>query len=197
MNHLAHALLSGPDADVVLGSLLGDFWRGAPDPAWPAGVRAGVVLHRKIDVNTDNHPVVAEVRAGFESPWRRYAGILIDVHFDHVLARDWPCYAHEPLSDFSQRVAGLLERNQTWLPPDLNRFAHYFRMHGLFAAYAQRDTIEQVLRGISGRLRHANLLGEAAPALWARAGELDAAFARFFPELENFANRYRAELGLA
>jgi acyl carrier protein phosphodiesterase len=154
-------------------------------------------LHRKIDVYTDSHPAVAEVRAGFESPWRRYAGILIDVYFDHVLARDWSHHAHESLSEFSLRIAGLLERNQSWLPPDLNRFARYFRMHGLFAAYAQRDTIEQVLRGISGRLRHANVLGEAAPVLWARAEELDAAFARFFPELENFANRYRVEHGLA
>jgi len=197
VNHLAHALLAGPNDDVLLGSLLGDFWRGAPDPGWPEGVRAGVVLHRKIDVYTDSHPYVDAARAQFETPWRRYAGILIDIYFDHVLAREWPRHADEPLEAFSARCAGLLERHAAWLPADLNRFAVYFRVHGLFAAYAQRSTIEQVLAGISRRLRHPNPLAQAGPALWALADELDESFARFFPDLNAHARELRAksELG--
>ena len=193
MNYLAHALLAGPDADLLLGSLLGDSWRGAPDPAWPAGVGAGVLLHRKIDVYTDSHPIVAEARARFETPWRRYAGILIDVYFDHALARDWPHEA-EPLDALSTRVAGLLERNRAWLPVDLNRFAGYFRANALFAAYAERGTIERVLAGISRRLRHENLLAQAGPALWSHARDLDQAFARFFPDLDAHARQLRAQL---
>ena len=194
MNHLAHALLSGPDTDVLLGSLLGDFWRGGPDPGWRPGVRAGVMLHRNIDVYTDGHPQVACARALFDPPWRRYAGILIDVYFDHRLARDWAGHAHEPLAAFSARIDTLLAANRDWLPHDLNRFAGYFRTHGLFAAYAQRTTVEQVLRGISGRLRHANLLGEAGPALWANAHALDVAFERFFSDLSAYARGRREEL---
>jgi acyl carrier protein phosphodiesterase len=197
VNHLAHALLAGPNDDVLLGSLLGDFWRGAPDAGWPEGVRAGVVLHRNIDVYTDSHPYVAGVRSRFEAPWRRYAGILIDIYFDHVLAREWPRHADEPLEAFSARCAVLLERHAAWLPADLNHFTRYLRAHGLFAAYAQRSTIEQVLAGISRRLRHPNPLAQAGPALWALADELDGAFARFFPDLNAHARELRAksELG--
>jgi acyl carrier protein phosphodiesterase len=191
LNHLAHALLAGSDDDMLLGSLLGDFWRGAPDPGWPAGVRAGVVLHRKIDVYTDSHPLVAAARALFDPPWRRYAGILIDIYFDHVLAREWPSHSREPLAAFSARTVDLLDRHAAWLPADLNRFARYFRLHGLFAAYAQRATIDQVLAGISRRLRHPNRLVEAGPALWVCAGALDVAFARFFPDLVVFAQSLR------
>ena len=191
MNHLAHALLSGPDPDVLLGGLLGDFWRGAPDPAWTAGVRAGVALHRKIDVYTDRHPIVAALRGRFEPPWRRYAGILIDIYFDHALARDWGSHGGEPLTDLSRRVGRILDQHAGWLPADLNRFARYFEAHALFGAYAQRSTIEQVLAGVSRRLRHANPLAAAGTALWARADDLDAAFVRFFPELEAFARTHR------
>jgi len=195
LNHLAHALLSGPDADLQLGSLLGDFWRGAPDPEWTAGVRAGVILHRKIDVYTDSHPQVSAARALFEPPFRRYAGILIDIYFDHVLARDWSLHATDSLAEFSARIGDLLDRHARWLPADLNRFAGYFHRHGLFGAYAQRATIDQVLVGVSGRLRHPNLLGEAGPALWERSNELDAAFARFFPDLADYARRQLDLLG--
>ena len=197
MNHLAHALLAGSDDNVLLGSLLGDFWRGAPDPGWPGGVREGVILHRKIDVFTDSHPEVAAARSLFAPPWRRYAGILIDIYFDHVLAREWPRHSNKPLSAFSARTADLLDRHAAWLPADLNRFARYFRAHGLFAAYAQRTTIEQVLAGISHRLRHPNPLAQAGPALWALSGGLDAAFARFIPGLNAHALELRADLGLA
>jgi acyl carrier protein phosphodiesterase len=183
MNHLAHALLAGADDQVVLGSLLGDFWRGVPDPRWPAAVGAGVRLHRKIDVYTDNHPQVAAARALFGPPWRRYAGILLDVYFDHVLAREWPQFGAGSLDAFSARIAALLGDHEDWLPAGLNRFAGYFRAHGLFAAYARHDVIEQVLAGIGGRLRHANPLAEAGPALWARAAELDGVFESFYPEV--------------
>jgi acyl carrier protein phosphodiesterase len=194
MNHLAHAFLAGPDDQVLLGGLLGDFWRGAPDPLWPAGIRAGVVLHRKIDVYTDSHADVAAARALFVSPLRRYAGILLDVYFDHVLAADWSRQGREPLAELSARVEVLLRDNRRWLPPQLNRFADYFHRAGLFASYAERNTIERVLAGIGMRLKHANPLATAGPALWQRDAELNAAFARFFPELVAFATLKREAL---
>lgn len=183
MNHLAHALLAGADDAILLGSLLGDFWRGAPDRGWDDGVRHGVLLHRRIDVYTDSHPVVAAARARFEPPFRRYAGILIDMYFDHALARDWQRHAAEPLAAFSRRIGALLAANRGWLPPGLNRFARYADQHGLYAAYAQRATIERALAGIGTRLRRPNPLAAAGPALWAQAPALDAAFDDFFPGL--------------
>jgi acyl carrier protein phosphodiesterase len=194
MNHLAHAFLAGADDEVLLGGLLGDFWRGAPDSQWPAAIRAGVVLHRKIDVYTDSHEDVAGARALFAPPLRRYAGILLDVYFDHVLAADWPRHALEPLALLSARVERLLQENRDWLPPQLNRFAGYFARAGLFASYAERDTIERVLAGIGMRLKHDNPLAMAGPALWQREAELSAAFARFFPELVAFATLKREAL---
>ena len=194
MNHLAHALLAGADEAMLLGGLLGDFWRGAPDPHWPARIRAGVVLHRKIDVYTDGHADVAAARTLFVPPLRRYAGILLDVYFDHVLAADWPQDAGEPLAALSARVEELLRANQHWLPGRLNRFAGYFRQAGLFEAYADRAVIERVLAGISQRLKHDNPLASAGPALWERDAELRAAFTRFFPQLTTFARRQREVL---
>ncbi|HEX6832644.1 MAG TPA: ACP phosphodiesterase [Rudaea sp.] len=196
MNHLAHAWLAGPDPDAQLGGLLADFWRGAPDSAWRERVRAGVVLHRKIDVYTDGHAQVAAARAQFAAPFRRFAGILLDVYFDHALARNWAEYADEPLAAISQRALALLRANASWLPSDLNRFADYFESAGLFARYAERTTIERVLAGIGRRLRHGNPLDAAGPILWERADELDETFARFVPDLRAFAAAQRAALGL-
>lgn len=194
MNHLAHVFLAGPDADLQLGGLIADFWRGAPDPAWRERVRAGVALHRKIDGYTDSHPVVARLRNLFEPPFRRFAGVLLDIYFDHALARRWPDYSSEPIEALSERALGLIDADRDWLPPDLLRFSTYMRANRLFAAYAQRDTIERVLAGMSRRLKRENPLGEAGESLWKNADALDSGFDEFFPQLLAFAQEQRREL---
>src|SRR6478609_8124795 len=110
MNLLAHALLAGGDDDVRFGSMIGDFVRGAIDPALPDGVRGGIALHRAVDAYTDAHAEVVAARALFEPPYRRYAGILLDVWFDHLLARDWPRHAAGSLHAFSREVQALLRQ---------------------------------------------------------------------------------------
>ncbi len=194
MNHLAHVFLAGADEDLQLGGLLADFWRGAPDPAWREGVRAGVALHRHIDVYTDSHPIVAKLREVFEPPFRRYAGILLDVYFDHVLARRWSDHSPEPIDAVSERALRLVDENRGWLPDGLVRFAAYMRANGLFAAYARRDMIERALAGMSRRLSRANPLGEGGAVLWRNADLLDSGFSEFFPDLKRYAQEERSAI---
>src|SRR5699024_8931556 len=104
MNFLAHALLAGDDPDLEVGGILGDFVRGRPDPTLPAGLRRGIALHRAVDAFTDRHPDVAAARRLFDPPWRRYAGIMLDVWFDHCLARDFGRWSDWPLEVFSVRL---------------------------------------------------------------------------------------------
>ena len=193
MNHLAHALLGRADAGLMLGSLTADFVRGAIDPALPRGVRAGIALHRAIDVYTDSHPEVVTARARFAPPYRRYAGILLDVWFDHLLARDWGRYGDGSLQSFSHEVQALLATRAAELPPRMHGFARYLQAHDLPEAYRELPMIEQVLRGLSGRLSHANPLADALPALQAQAPALERHFAAFFPELVAYAARTREE----
>ncbi len=196
MNHLAHALLGAADADVMLGSLTADFLRGAVDPALPRSVRIGIALHRSVDRYTDAHPQVVAARALFEPPMRRYAGIVLDVWFDHLLARDWAQYAGGSLHAFSQRVQGLIDRRAEELPPRMQGFARYLRAHDLPEAYRDVTMIATALEGLSQRLSRANPLATALPIVQARAAALDRSFAVFFPDLVAEAEREYARLTL-
>lgn len=192
MNHLAHVLLAGDDEELRLGALLGDFVHGAPDPALPAGVAAGIRLHRAIDTFTDGHPEVAAARALFVPPYRRYAGILLDMWFDHCLARDFPRWSAVPLEAFSAGMRTLLHRHDALLPEGLRRFRGYMEAHDLPAGYARREEIGRALLGISRRLRRANPVGEALPVLVGLDGELSERFEGFFPEVVGFAAEWVA-----
>lgn len=195
MNYLAHALLAAPGEDEMFGSLVADFHpRGAIDPALPRGVRHGLALHRAVDVYTDGHPEVRAARALFEPPFRRYAGILLDIWFDHLLARDFRAHSQASLRDFSDEVQALLREREAELPPRMESFARYMRRNDLPEAYRERATIGRVLAGMSGRLARANPIADALPEIEARARPLQDHFERFFPQLALFAASERLRL---
>ena len=178
----------------MLGSLVADFLRGSIDPALPAGVREGIALHRSVDAWTDAHPQVVAARGLFEPPYRRYAGILVDIWFDHLLASDWPRHAAGELPDFSRQVQALLRDRAADLPPRMHGFARYLLATELPAAYARKTVIGSVFEGVSQRLSRANPVGSALPAIEDVAVPLQRHFEAFFPALVQHAAGERERL---
>ena len=187
MNYLAHALLAGDDDALRLGGVLGDFVHGQPDPAtYPARVISGIRLHRAIDVYTDAHPQVLAAKACLPPPYRRYAGILLDMWFDHCLARGFTHWSDQPLAEYSLALRDLLRRRDDLLTPALRRFRSYMEAHDLPAKYADPAMLGRALAGIGQRLSRVNPLDTALPVLLAREDELQRRFEVFFPQLQGF-----------
>lgn len=197
MNHLAHALLADAGGvEFALGSAQGDFVHGRPDPGWPEARQAGLRFHRAIDRFTDAHPEVVASRNTFEPPLRRYAGIVLDVWFDHLLVRGWRCYcAEESLPQFSQRWLALLDTHAAELPESLRAFIAWMHAHELPVAYGDGATLDVVFRALAWRLSRPSPIGGALlPALRDRADTLQHHFDVFFPELVIHARDLRRAL---
>jgi acyl carrier protein phosphodiesterase len=196
MNHLAHALLADAGGiEFALGSALGDFVRGRPDPAWPISRQAGLRFHRAIDAFTDAHPEVVAARSRFNPPMRRYAGIVLDVWFDHLLVLDWDRYpTDESLARFSRRWLGMLDARITELPMSLRAFVAWMHAHDLPAGYGEETTLDAVFHALALRLSHPSPVAEALPVLLARSGTLQRHFDAFFPDLIDYASDLRARL---
>lgn len=195
MNFLAHALLAGDDENLIVGAFLGDFHYGAPSGRFAEGIR----LHRAIDRYTDAHPIFKQSKALFQPPFRRYAGILVDIYYDHALARDWHAFSDVPLATFSQHIYRILQANAIDLPDKLNAFTTHLVQHDLLTGYADPARIDRVLAGVSNRLKRANPLAEASAQRELHDDQLKRDFAAFFPDLTGHAEAFRqtgAETGL-
>jgi acyl carrier protein phosphodiesterase len=183
MNYLAHFYLAGPDPQALIGGLLGDFAKGPVAATLPPAVRHALVQHRRIDAFTDAHPVVSRSRQRLGAELRRYAGILVDVYYDHLLARDWPCYPLTPLRSFVNRVYRVLQAHHAVFPLPMQRSVAYMLAHDLLHSYADLQGIRCALEGIASRLRRANPIAGAMTVLEREDAGLAADFAVFFPEL--------------
>ena len=195
MNYLAHAWLARHSDDAILGGLLGDFVFGTSVlQDWRTSVRIEIVRHRRIDRYTDDHPAVVEARTLFGG-LRRYAGIVLDVYFDHCLARGWQRWNDAPLDDFTARVYRVLDEHRDELPPRLQAVAPRMAAHDWLGSYAKRENVDHAVRGIATRLsRNGERLVACLEVLQANEAAVDAAFEVFFPDLVQSAARMRREL---
>ena len=196
MNYLAHAWLARHGDAAILGALLGDFVHGrsAPD-AWPDAVRTEILLHRHVDAWTDRHPQVVALRAGF-GPHRRFAGIVLDVYFDHCLARDPRYWQDEPLPAFCQRVYRVLAAHRAQLPPRLAALLPAMAAEDWLGGYRRRAQVDVVVRRLARRLsRQGERLLACLPLLKAQEAAIDRGFDAFFPALCAEVGRVRAGKG--
>jgi len=191
MNFLAHLVLAGDDDGLRLGAMLGDFVRGrrALDD-YPRDVRLGIELHRHTDQFFDSLPDVLTLRRSFPASFRRYSGIVIDLAYDHELARHWENYSSQSLEQFDQEIYRLLERNDHLLPERLRQFMRYAGRRGLFAAYREKSEIMHSLRGIGSRLSRPNPLHRAEEIWDELAPRFSASFVYVFLQVQSDASSW-------
>jgi acyl carrier protein phosphodiesterase len=189
MNFLAHFHLAWPDEMLVIGGLEGDFHKGRLPGNLDPSLQQGVALHRAIDAFTDSHPAVAGVRESFPSELRRYAGILIDLCFDHFLSHHWESYSDMPRQRFIDETYQLLSRHQALLSEGAALMASRMQEYDLLTRYQHWETIDASATRIGQRLRRKNPLHRAGELLPPLLPELEAAFTVFYPQLIEFARR--------
>ncbi|EJM69413.1 ACP phosphodiesterase [Pseudomonas sp. KB_15] len=189
MNYLAHLHLGGQRPGQLLGSLYGDFVKGRLQGQFAAEIEGAIQLHRSIDVFTDRHPLVDVALSRFSLTRRRYAGIVLDVFFDHCLARDWTLYADRPLALFTSDVYRVLS-SERQLPERLAKIAPYMVANDWLGSYQEFEVLEQVLRGISRRLTRPEELAAAMQELRRLYEPLSEDFRLFYPQLQDFARNY-------
>jgi len=153
VNFLAHLWITDRAGLPLAGAILGDVLRGPLPPAMPGPLARSVLLHRQVDAHTDRHPRVVAARSGFPQGARRYAGILLDLLYDHVLAQDWVAHTGQPLFEFADHAGREVARDYAWFEHAGDSAPEPGRFSALLQSYAtvpgMQRTIERTARRLS------------------------------------------------
>ncbi len=188
MNYLAHLFLSDSCDDALIGGLLGDFVKGNPAGRYNAIMAESILLHRKVDTFADAHPVPRASRNRIDGRRRRFAGVIIDVCYDHFLARHWQRFSGEGLAVFTHRVYAVLHRHRAMLPKRLNRILPVMVAEDWLGGYAHIERVAVTLDRIASRLSSGSQFKGAIADVHANYAALEADFFAFFPDLMAFCN---------
>ena len=196
MNFLAHALLAGDVEADRIGGLMGDFVKGLLPAGLPPDLAAGVALHRAIDSFADRHTAFAASRARVSPLRRRVSGVLVDLFYDHLLARDWGDHGPGELKHYTAQLYVSLDGFSAVLPEKAREVASRMSAHDWLASYQHVEAVgEAIDRMAVYRLRRANSLAGGIEEFLAEPEGFEADFRAFLPDAMTFAREWRKRRG--
>ena len=186
MNFLAHALLAGDAPALVVGGVVGDWIKGPLPAGLPEDLARGVALHRAIDVFAETHPAFCASRARMSPARRRYAGVLVDIFYDHLLARDWARYREDELGGYCAVVYRQIAERQHHLPESAHHAIELMAREDWLQSYTGLAGIADVLARMSRRARQPNPLAGGEVEFIAAAEGFERDFREWLPDAQRF-----------
>ncbi|MCB2207712.1 MAG: DUF479 domain-containing protein [Bacteroidetes bacterium] len=187
MNFLAHAHLSGSNKDILLGNFIADAVKGKKFLDFRQDIQTGILLHRQIDTYTDSHALFKQSVSRVRKDFGRYSAIVMDIFYDHFLARNWKHYHEDELAVFAAHVYGILGRNVLILPSRTKRLLPFLVSQNWLTSYAQFDGLKQVFSGMDRRTGGISGMDKAVDVIRQNYDDLYADFKDFYPELIDFS----------
>ena len=188
MNFLAHLYLSKNNTNIMIGNFIADHIRGNNFNHFSKEIQQGIKLHREIDTFTDRHDIVRKSKRRLHERYRHYDGVIIDIFFDHYLAKNWSNYSEIPLDVFTNSINKLLDNKSPKLPEKSQRFIKYMIEYNILFNYQHIEGIEKVLEGMNKRTKGKSQMNLAIKDLRELDSEFNLDFKLFFKDLINFTN---------
>ncbi len=186
MNWLAHLLLSEPDVESQLGNLLADLVKGTQRQNLNANILRGMECHRLVDAFTDSHACVQRSKQRINLEYKRFAGIFVDIFYDHFLAKNWDAYSPKPLEKFTAEIYESFKIYPVKLPLPVSQLISRMADEDWLGQYRSITGVENAAARLSKRLSirfNKPWRLDAVGELIANYSDLENDFIEFFPEL--------------
>ena len=187
MNFLAHIYLSGDNKEVTIGNFIADGIKGKDYKKYPFQIQNGILLHRGIDSFTDQHPTVRKSTARLHKNYGHYSGVIVDILYDHFLAKNWKNYHEQPLDEYVQGFYKLLNSKYEILPSRIQMMMPFMISNNWLLSYATIPGIARILEQMNRRLKNISNMNLAVVELEQYYTEFEEEFTSFFVELKTFS----------
>jgi len=186
MNYLAHVYLSGDSNEVKVGNFIGDYVKGTNFKQYTELVQKGILIHRNIDTFTDRHPIIRRSKSQLNPKYHKYSGIIIDIFYDHFLAKEWENFSQESLKKFVYYFYEVLILHFAILPRRVKQFLPIFILNNWLESYLTIEGIGVVLHRMTKRTSLPDYTKFAIDELSSNYEKYRADFYDFFPKLIQF-----------
>lgn len=183
MNYLAHIYLSGTNDLLKIGNFMADSIKGNDYEKYAPEIKKGILLHRHIDSFTDSHPIYRRSKHRLHEKYGHYSGVIMDILYDHFLAKNWSKFSNEKLEDYANDFYQLLQDNYDILTERIKGMMPYMIARNWLVSYATIEGLEMILFQMDYKTKHRANMQEAIVELQDFYSEFESEFFLFFEEL--------------
>jgi len=184
MNFLAHIYLSGENDLIKIGNFMADGIRGKHFEHFPEDVQRGILLHRFIDTYTDSHDIFRKSTKRLHDRYHHYSGVIVDIVYDHFLAKNWSNYSEEKLESFINRFYNSLNENYGILTEKTQGLMPYMIERNWLLSYRTTEGIHQILTQMDRRSKNISKMQFAIEELNEFYDDFEEEFTLFFEEIK-------------
>lgn len=188
LNFLAHLFLSGDDDDLKIGNYIGDFVKGNQLKKFPERIQKGIVMHRRIDEFTDNHPVVLQSKLRLRPKYRHYSPVIVDMFYDHYLAANWSDYSSHDLKGYTTGFYKMARLRSDEFPERVIDLLNHMSATDWLYHYKEIEGIGRALSGMARRTKFDSGMENSVEDLIEGYDNFLQEFQSFFPELIEYCN---------
>jgi acyl carrier protein phosphodiesterase len=183
MNFLAHIYLSGDNDLVKIGNFMADGIRGKQFENYPLEIQKGILLHRFIDTYTDAHLVFRKSTKRLHEKYHHYSGVIVDIFYDHFLAKNWNHYSDENLVNFTERFYQSLQTNYEFLSERTKGMMPYMFDQNWLVSYQTTEGINRILTQMDSRTKNESKMRFASNELNEFYPDFEQEFTTFFEDV--------------
>lgn len=194
MNFLAHVYLSGENDLIKIGNFMADGIHGKNFDAFPIDVQKGIRLHREIDSFTDFHPIFRQSKHRLHERYGHYSGVIMDIFYDHFLAKNFSNYSDVPLENFVSDFYKVLDENFDILTPRFQKILPILKSENWFLLYATTEGLTHILYMMDRRTKLRSKMQFSVEELKLFYIEFETEFTLFFAEVQAFVARKMQEM---
>ena len=186
MNFLAHLFLTKDQTEgVILGNFMADAVKGTQAiTAYGEEIRLGIRIHREIDDFTDKHRLFRQGTRRLHQNYGKFAAIILDMFYDHMLAKMWNRYSELPLQEFAETQYSLIDRHLSILPVRTKMWFGFMKNHNLLVTYSEEESMSFVFRRMDHRTGGISGMSAAMKDFREHEENFSAEFKQFFSEIQ-------------
>jgi len=188
MNFLAHIYLSGDSDLIKIGNFMADGVRGNKHLELQSEIQKGIILHRSIDTLTDAHPIFRKSTKRLHANYHHFSGVIVDVFYDHFLAKNWSLYSDEKLEEYVANFYYSLAIHNDLLTEKAQMMKPYMIQQNWLLSYQTIDGIEKILSQMDNRIKRESNMRFSVQELRLFYSDFEDDFTIFFNDLRTHSS---------
>ncbi len=185
LNILAHLYLSGDSDEILVGNFIADFVNGEEALAYQQRIYLGILLHREIDRFTNNHHLFSQSKKRLWQRHRHYSAVIVDIFYDHFLAKHWRDYSSIKLQEFADLAYSALRKFEDNLPAKAKFVVPHMITNNWLVNYSKLEGIDRAMQGLARRASYPSKMASSVRDLESDYTAFENDFRLFFPLLIN------------